>query len=618
MSVYNAPVLSYVGSIEPTNVVGANLFQISFDSSLNTPFIFEYIIVTDASSGLPPSVTTPANIVVQDFIYPESAQTTGVANQWILPVPFASNYAALLYDPHQTIKVRVYPETMNPTPWSNFLNLYNPPKRPVIVSATYVEHLPSISLNVAVERGSDPSAVEYVAAYYYKSNISGSTVWGVTSPVTATAGIVNGTNCWIASYPDLIDYTDLSGNTLYVSISGVFPIPGTSPQAYTVSEISSTIEASKVVPGPPTLNDISYNVYVPPPVNGNGTSPGPQSMTLTWTAPAGAGSSFTIDGYEIHRLIDDVPDPVGVLASVGAGTLTYTDATFPNTAPHKISYYVAAVNGIPPYTTTYNSNTKSENVFVYAEAPYVSVKWSTVDQGPVVTLQTLFSVQLVQPYDTGVNNGIGNITWQLYSNYAATLSSPYTVESSGTISYADASGGTAINVLTSTTYNQTKQYGVVAWLNTTDTNNGGVVRSGIIGNRQVPVSAVPFIYDASYSLANNRLTFNIESGIVLSAKNALILQPSDVPGTNMVVNYSDTLPNTLGQSVTYFDGTYGITSTVTLQHLPVPGDITYIYSVSIDNISHPLSGFAILAANAVGEGSYNSVPTPPGGNYHPY
>lgn len=614
MSIYSAPTLSYVGSIEPTNVIGANLFEIVFDSSLNTPFMFEYLIQQDASSGLPPSETTPTNIVVQDFIYPESAQTTGIANQWILPVPFApvQQTAAttripfplngLPYNPQQTIRVRVYPENMVPTPWSNTRSLYNPPKQPTIVAATYAPSNTTTDLNIAINQiTADPSAVQYIAAYYYKSNTSGSTVWAVTNPVTATSTTVGSTPCWLAKFPSILNYPDISGNNLYVSVNGVFPIPNTTPQSYTVSQISSTIVATVVSPSAPTLTDISYNVYVPNPVNPSNS--GQQSMTLTWLPPGGTGTSYSITQYNIYRKYNNgsYGSPI---ATVGSGTLTYTDASLNITTSGTYTYQVEAIINNSPYL----SNERSKNIFTYAFNPTVSVKWCTFANG-TSQMETNFTLQLVQPYNPGINAGISNtITWQIYSNYATPLSSGYTVEQSGTVNYSDASGGAIQDIIAINNYTPGRIYGVIAWVTTTDTNNGGVSRNGLIANRRATPVPVPYIYDASYNASNNRITFNVVSGVPLNPDQTSTFIPSNSSGI-MAVNWSNTIPTTLGQTVVYTDSLGYATTSFTSTQLPVVGDVVYRYFVSINNINRPLSNWELMASNSTGTGKFIFIPT---------
>ena len=480
MSLYSDPSLSYIGSIEPTNVNGANLFEIIFDSSLTTPFMFEYIIQSDGV------LATPGTIIAQDFIYPEAAQTTGIANQWILPIPFTGAYSSLSYDPSQNIMIRVYPENVGPTPWSNALALYNPPKQPTGVTASYPTQAGQIVLSVGIDMSySDPSPpIQYLAAYYYYSVAAGGTQWAVTSPVTPTADYVN--NVWVAQYtgPEI---TDISGN-FYVSISGVFPIPGTSPQAYTVSMISSTVVATTAQPGPPLNVDISYNVYTQP----NKVSSGPQTMTVNWSNPTGVPTSFTVTNY----VVDISANGVGLASySVAAGLNTFTtpagllDPYL--TANNEIEITVSSIIGGFKYTSTPVNN---KNIFVFCPAPVIDSVVSLI-QSP--TTQD-FSFNIITPADFGVNDASGDLHWVIYHDFTANYpSSGAVIDASGTITSPVLSTTYPINV-SNVPYAGGNLYGIASWINTEDTNSANILQ-GLYGQG----FAVAYtLNDISYNVYN--------------------------------------------------------------------------------------------------------------------
>jgi hypothetical protein len=480
MPSYHDPSISYIGSIEPTNVVGANLFEIIFDSSLTTPFMFEYIIQSDNV------LATPGTIIAQDFIYPESAQTTGIVNQWILPIPFTGAYSSLSYDPSQNIMIRVYPENVGPTPWSNALALYNPPKQPTGVTASYPAQAGQIVLSVGIDMSnSDPSPpIQYLAAYYYYSVAADRTQWAVTSPVTPTANYVN--NVWVAEYtgPEI---TDISGN-FYVSISGVFPIPGTSPQAYTVSMISSTVVATSSQPGPPLNVDISYNVYTQP----NNVSSGPQTMTVNWSNPNGVPTTFTVTNY----VVDISANGVGIASySVAASLNTFTtpagllDPYL--TANNEIEITVSAIIGGFKYTSTPVNN---KNIFVFSPAP-------TVDQvnAQITGVSTQdINFNITTPANFGVNDAVGTLQWVVYHNYDVyNPSSGAVIDASGTI--VSPSTGTTYNLHpTNVSFNNSNTYGIASWVNTEDTNSVNYFQ-GLYGQS---LSVALTLNDVSYNVYN--------------------------------------------------------------------------------------------------------------------
>jgi len=126
------PTLSYVGSVDTTTGYGDNMFQIVFNSSITGVLMFEYQIL-DNNHSEPPTSTQ----IVTGFINPDTAQTQGIVNQWIIPVPATGND----YITDTTIRIRVYPSNgLNVTEWSNPLPFYNPPYKPNVFEARYDEN----------------------------------------------------------------------------------------------------------------------------------------------------------------------------------------------------------------------------------------------------------------------------------------------------------------------------------------------------------------------------------------------------------------------------------------------------------------------------------------------
>ena len=119
------PTLSYIGGADTTGENGALQLSILFDASINAPLFFEVLII-DADASL---VTTPSSIVRQQFIYAESAHSTGISNQWNFPVPATDTSG--VYAPNHLVRVRVYSNSSThglvPTGWSNDLPFHNPP-----------------------------------------------------------------------------------------------------------------------------------------------------------------------------------------------------------------------------------------------------------------------------------------------------------------------------------------------------------------------------------------------------------------------------------------------------------------------------------------------------------
>ena len=463
MSSYTDPGLSYIGSIEPTNVTGANLFQIIFDSSLSTPFMFEYIIQSNNVRA------SPNTIVAQDFIYPEAAQTTGIANQWILPVPFTAAYSSLSYNPNQNIMIRVYPENVDPTPWSNALDLYNPPPQPQNIGASFPVTIGPISLNVTIPlpiNVNNSPPIQYMTAYYYYSVAASSTQWAVTAPVTPTLDI---SNVLIASYTGP-DCADISGN-FYVSISGVFPIPGTSPIAYTVSMISATVVAVPSTPSPPTLDSVTYNVYTQP----NRSNSGPNTMTVNWTAPPGTPGSF--------RVTDYIVDVSANAESAASYTVVSSNTTFtiPDTLLNnyldmpayniEISV-IAIINGIG-----YRSNVLTKKIFQFSPAPSVINVYTTI---PTSNTQNI-SFDVTTPTSFGVYNVVYSLNWIVYYN----STDPYpldglTIVSSGQLSTTPTTSTTYNFNAVGVSYSSSNQYSVAAWITTQDTNSSDYL-AGLYG-----------------------------------------------------------------------------------------------------------------------------------------
>lgn len=479
-----APVLSYVGSVDTTSLsAGVNMFKMLFDSSITGVLMFEYKIVSDVGSAFP-----APDDVTTGFINPDSAQSQGISNQWLVPVPSTGTG----YNPHTNVRIRVYPANgLNVTPWSNALSFYNPPTKPHINSAKFDadssgSYLGDDDLWVLLDHveGNDNTELQYLLAYYYVDD-SGTTVWQVSDLLTPVN--YNGSDQWVL-HVALNNDVSMVQRIIYVAAHTVYPFAGN--EFYTVSEISNTFVATPAANTPPVLDPLVYDYTAQP----------NQLINLTWQPPTSAFiGAYSLQNYFIW--LNGVN-----IATVDALATTYQYVNLNLTCGTQLSFSVQAISatGYDPLM----SNSESVYVFTTASAPAtLSYNWALyTDQ--YLHDEVAVSFNFTNPADIGCGSE-PIVNWYISPDAGATQ----TV--SGTVPYF--SGNAPYSVTTSFPYIDTNIYRIYAYVSTLNSNDTTQRIDGAIQqSSSIDPADVPLIYNVDTivsGLQTSGVNFNVASAI---------------------------------------------------------------------------------------------------------
>jgi hypothetical protein len=327
--VTTSPTLSYVSSVDVTSISNEGLtkYQILFDASLVTLgnlIMFEYKFQTIGAS-IPDLDNTSFG-----FISVEDAIQSGVENQYVIAVPALAN----TYDGTSinTIQVRVYfgitssSNNVVVTPWSNDLNVYNPPVQPIIytdsgIGGAYYD--PSFEeLYVLLDQSANPydyDTMKFVVCYFYQ-DITNATVWSVSDPLTAAPTTLGPLSFRRITVPNIGTVsTTAPYNKVYVSIHTLYDWVDFSNNYYAVSYISNEVVAVEAsADAQPDITSVVYNVYSTVAV------PGEQTMDVTWTAPGNSTLPFyAIDYYNLYYSIDGGENFTLYQSNIPSTTFTY-------------------------------------------------------------------------------------------------------------------------------------------------------------------------------------------------------------------------------------------------------------------------------------------------------
>lgn len=360
------PILTYVGSIDLSNSFGSTQYNIFFDPDITANgnvLMFEYKLQdSDVISPDPETVTL-------GFVDTENAnQTMGISNQWLISIPSLSD----IYNPTptKTIQVRVIygvfgePDILT-TPWSNPLNVHNPPPQQTINLALFTT--PNIGdpndLYVILQNNPniDYDAVKFVIAYYYQ-NQANETVWDISDLLDSTSVTYLGEPCRLLSINNF-GTVNSESTIVYTSVYCVYPftdtVEGTLNNYYSVSHISTTYDAGSAdLLNAPIITSIDYQVY-------DITSL--QNMVINWNPPdPSILPIYTVENYILEystngtdwTVIDDEIPP-------NQTSFTFDVSSFD--CETTLSYRVKAteING----SVSDYSNVESKNIFKYALAP---------------------------------------------------------------------------------------------------------------------------------------------------------------------------------------------------------------------------------------------------------
>lgn len=360
------PTLTYVGSIDLSNSFGSTQYNIFFDPDITTygnVLMFEYKLQdSDVISPDPDTVTL-------GFVDTENAnQTMGISNQWLISIPSLSD----IYSPTptKTIQVRVIYGVFGEadiltTPWSNALNVHNPPPQPVINLALFTT--PNVGdpndLYVILQNNPDIDydAVKFIIAYYYQ-NQANETVWDISNLLDSTPVTYLAQSCRLLSINNF-GTVNSDSTIVYTSVYCVYPftdtVDGTTNNYYSVSHISSTYNAGSAdLLNAPTITSINYQVY---------DIPSSQNMVINWNPPdPSILPIYTVENYILEYSTNGT-DWTVIDNEIPADQTSYTFDVSSFDCGTTLSYRVKAteVNG----SVSDYSNIESENIFKYALVP---------------------------------------------------------------------------------------------------------------------------------------------------------------------------------------------------------------------------------------------------------
>jgi len=399
------PTLSYVSSVDVTSAANQGLtkYQIVFDSDLVTLgnlIMFEYKFQTSGA------VTANLNNTAFGFISVEDAIQAGIENQYVIAVPALENTYDGIVD--NTIQVRVYfgitssSNNVLVTPWSNALNVYNPPVQPVIYTdpslnfeGAFYDPSGADTLYVLLDPSQNPYdydalPMKFVVCYFYQ-DVSDVTVWNVSDPLVTTLTIFGTRIFRLITVPNIGTVsTTVPYNKVYVSIHAVYDWADFSNNYYAVSYMSNEVVAVESSSDTnPDITDVSYNVYNTPfPVPGN------QTMNVTWIPPGNSVlPPYYVDYYNLYYRIDGSGDFTLYQANIPSTTLTYNvnvGATGLNALNLLCGQYIQyRVDVVTVTAGVYPSNISSPVYkFIYSEA-VTNLVVTNVDYDPSGTTMTV-------------------------------------------------------------------------------------------------------------------------------------------------------------------------------------------------------------------------------------
>jgi len=383
------------------------MFNLYFDSSMltNTNVIqFEYW-VSEENAPLP--------ALLNGFIPTEDAVTTqGISNQCVIAIPSSNND----YDPSTPleVKVRVYfgqtttssPE-INVSSWSNTCPLHNAPPQTGTPTAYLVrgEYTPTYYVgDVLYVQIPDNSAyvqgeIDFVVSYSYTDE-NGDAQWVVSTPLSSwTRHTFTNPSIDAILLPEILLPSDVAyQNPIYVAVNAVYNYTFNSVNYYSVSEISTTVQATDASLANPTLETIiipdDYLVY---------SNPSTQQIILNWLPPSSSLiPTFTVNSYTIEMSVGGVV--VDTITGIPSSTLDYTypipSAYVNASTTTTLQFNIVAVfnNG-----QTGTSNAQYVNTFTYATAPQnLIVAWANSGVGSG-------NMDIALQFENPQSNGFGSV-----------------------------------------------------------------------------------------------------------------------------------------------------------------------------------------------------------------
>jgi hypothetical protein len=266
------------------------------------------------------------------------------------------------------------------TPWSNELDVYNPPVQPVIYTdassaGAYYDPSGADTLYVLLNPDAsnnpyDYNVMKFVVCYFFQ-DASGATVWSVSDPLGTTTSTFGTQTFRLITVPNIGTVSTTSPyNKVYVSIHAVYDWVDSSNNYYAVSYMSNEVVAVEASSdAQPDITAVDYNVYT-----STLAVPGDQTMTVTWTAPGNSVLPFyAVAYYNLYYSTDSGTTFTLYDGSLNSMTLDYTvDVGTTGSNPlnldcgDSIEFRVDAVtvNG----AVEQSNISSSTNIFKYSEA----------------------------------------------------------------------------------------------------------------------------------------------------------------------------------------------------------------------------------------------------------
>jgi hypothetical protein len=544
-----------------TATSGVSMYTLVFPSDALTDrnvIQFEYWI---SNSGM------PLTDVVNGFIPLEDAVTTqGISNQCTIAIPSADND----YDPSvaRDVKVRVYlgsTDTIAPeirvTYWSNVCPVHNAPPKPVAYKAFLLrgEYAPSYDNDdVVYVQLQDNDAyvfgeIDFVVTLSYK-DVSGDYKWVVSVPLSNwTEHTFTDTSYNAILLPYVVLPTDVDHSSpIYVAVNAVYNYTFNSTNYYSVSEVSSTIQAQEGAIDAPVLETIDipsdYLVYNTNPVDRL------QEVVLNWAPPESSLIPiFAVDHYNVETYVGSTL--IATSADIPENTLTYTysilDTYYDASTVTQLTFQVKATLATGGYEA---SNTQSVNTFRYATAPRdLVVEWA--NNGDASN-----TVDLAITFKNPLNNGLGavvNFVAKVLDNSSAVMATQTVAYNALTSQYV-----VYFNDVPTTTTGSVQVYMV-----TTDTN--AQTSSGLYINLDGLIADANYVAD---NLPQMISYTNDGSSLVSTWVTSDLLKPV---GTIDV--WDSTLEQVVSLPYLTMEGTYP-TYTVVRTIIPETGDHQYVFT----------------------------------------
>lgn len=391
---FTTPVLDYVGSVDVSSSdYGTNQFILSVDPSQNTLgslIMFEYKIQTAGT------ITDPSHVLL-GYISMDAGTSFQLGNsaQYQIGVPAEANVDVA----NRKIQVRAYTGLFNSTdivvsPWSNELEIYNPPEQPVLFLSYYdIDASASgddlfIFMDPSSNLTYDWATTEFVVAYYYATDPSNDTVWQVSEPLTATDVVYNVTQPLKMLQLTGFGTVSSTRQVVYVAVYAVNSFSYNGDMYYSVSHISTTDSAlPQSAYAAPTITSIDYAVYVNPAL----TYPGNQNMTIHWDAPLNSLlPTFAVDHYILEYSTNLTTWNV-ISSAIPSSQLSYVYNPWNNgiTCGNTVTYRVRAVSTLG--TNSPYSNLLGKSIFSFATAPQNLAIPSSSFAGGLVNLTVTFN-----------------------------------------------------------------------------------------------------------------------------------------------------------------------------------------------------------------------------------